>query len=170
MTAATLPERNPTPMNPHTIEKGYRKKGLVFDMDSPQSGVSIRVAKAARELPLPRRLDVPCLVVVVVSSDTFVVTISGVSIASDHCRDGRLQGRSASHFFPAAYFSSSIELLRKEIDRITENRIIFSKLDVDKTTGSLVFTFTTGSVPDICVLDDIADGYSGIISEIAHQP
>jgi len=142
----------------------------VAEMNSPRSDIADKVAKAAMALQIRELGMAPYLVVVVASEDALVVTMCGILTPRDNNLAHAAKGSADSQPFHEQHFAQSLEPLRQEIERIADIPVLKSSLDVDETTGSVVYTFTTGNVLSVCLLAEHTRADDWTDSEIIHQP
>lgn len=138
-------------------------------MDTPRSDIADRVAEAAMAVPIRELGIAPCLVVVVASEDALMVTMCGMLTPQDTNLAHYSKGDSSSQQFHQHHFAQSVEPLRQEIERITEVPVLKSSVDVDEITGSVVYSFTTGSVLNVSLLAEHTPADDWIDCQI-HQP
>lgn len=139
-------------------------------MQNAQTSIAHSVAKAAMALQAQQSSDVPCLVVAVASSDALVVTMCGVIPPLDRDLAKCPEQCAESRRVHEQHFTQAVEPLRREIERISDIPVLESSVDVDTTTGSVVYTFTTASLLGVCLLAGHTQADAWMDCEIIHQP
>lgn len=111
-----------------------------------------QIAEAASVFEQQRTGHAPTAVTVVLSEDTLVITLRGglseVEKALARCREGAAQVQG----FHRLLFTSSSDLLWKEITRITGVEVREASAEVDSVMGTVLHAFTTGTIVQVFLL------------------
>jgi uncharacterized protein YbcI len=108
-----------------------------------------QVAQAISIFQLRRTGYPPKAVTVVLSDDTLVVTLHEALSPAEKAMAQTPEGALRVQEFHRQLFSDSVELLRREIKRITGVAVGEAAAEVETTTGALVHAFTTGTMVQV---------------------
>jgi uncharacterized protein YbcI len=102
-------------------------------------------------------------VTVVLSDDTLVVTLHEALSPAERALTRTPEGTAQLQEFHRQLFKSSVDLLRKEIKRITGVAVGEAAAEVETTTGAVVHAFTTGRMVQVFQLASSisADAWNG---------
>ncbi len=128
------------------------------------TGVAQQVARAVAQAERQRTGHAPGSVTVVLSEDTPVVTLHRALAPAEKALAQSPAGAAQIQEFHRQLFTSSFDLLRQEIKRITGVDAA-RRYGVEAGTGTVVKAFTTGTVVQAFLLADSvpADTWSAMI-------
>ena len=125
--------------------------------------MAYRVARAAGELHEQRTGHAPTSVTAVLSEDTLMITLHGALSPAEKAAAQCPQGAAKVQEFQRQLFASSVELLRREIKRITGVDVREAAAEVESSNGTVVQVFTTGTMVQVFLLSQAlsADEWNG---------
>ncbi|MDD4267862.1 MAG: Na-translocating system protein MpsC family protein [Pirellulales bacterium] len=91
----------------------------------------------------------PKAVTVVLSDDTLVVTLHEALSPAEKALSSTPEGALQVQEFHRQLFKDSVELLRREIKRITGVAVGEAAAELETTTGAVVHAFTTGTMVQV---------------------
>ena len=98
----------------------------------------------------------PKSVTVVLSEDTLVVTLyEALTPAEKVLATSSANGATQMQEFHRQLFASSSESLRQEIKQITGRQVREAAAEVEPTSGAILHAFTTGTVVQVFLFDQI---------------
>jgi uncharacterized protein YbcI len=119
----------------------------------PFQTMAQQVAEAARVFQERQTNHAPRAVTVVLSDDTLVVTLhdalSPAEVALAQTPDGAFKVQQ----YHRQLFESSVDVLRREIARITGVAVREAAVEVETRTGAVVHAFTSGTMVQVFRLD-----------------
>lgn len=121
-------------------------------MDKAQLTVAQKIAEIASALQQERTGHAPRAVTVVLSEDTLVVTLHEALTPAERALALTPQGAAKVQEFHRQLFSTSSELMRNEIKRITGREVREAAAEVETATGTVVHAFTTGAMVQVYLL------------------
>ncbi len=121
-------------------------------MDDSNSSMARRVAQAASAFEKQLTGHVPKSVTVVLSDNTLVITLHGVLSPAERALAQSPVGAAHVQEFHRQLFTSSSDALRKEIKRITGTEVREASAELETTTGTVLKTFTAGTVVQVFLL------------------
>ena len=120
-------------------------------MEKLDPSVAQQIAHAAIAFQQQRTGHEPKSVAVVLSGDTLLITLAGLSPAEKalaQSPEAQLQVQE----FHRQLFTSSANELRQEIKRITGVEVREATTEVETTTGTVMQVFTTGTMVQVFLL------------------
>ena len=105
-----------------------------------------QVAQAISRFQEQRTGHTPKAVTVVLSDDTLVVTLHEALSPAEKALSRSPNGAAQVQEYHRQLFKSSVDLLLKEIKRITGVAVGQAAAEVETTTGAVVHAFTTGTM------------------------
>ena len=108
-----------------------------------------QVAEAVSVFQEQRTGYPPKAVTVVLSDDTLVVTLHEALSPAEKALASTPEGAAQVQEFHRQLFKSSVDLLRKEIKRITGVAVDEAAAEVETTTGAVVHAFTSGTMVQV---------------------
>jgi uncharacterized protein YbcI len=121
-------------------------------MNNLSSTMAQQVAQVARAAQERRTGHVPGAVAVVLSGETLVVTLHGALSPAEKALARTPQGAAQVQEFHRQLFTSSADVLRQEIERITGVEVREAAAEVEPSTGTVVQVFTTGTMVQVFLL------------------
>ena len=121
-------------------------------MDKSDSTVAQQVAQAASAFQQRRTGHVPKSVGVVLSKDMLVITLYEALSPAEKALAKSPEGATQVREFHRQLFNSSSDTLRQEITRITGVEVREAIAEVGPTSGTVVQSFTTGTVVQVFLL------------------
>jgi len=121
-------------------------------MNKFNSTMAQQIAQAASDCEKRRTGHALQSVSVVLSDETVVITLHGALSPAEKALATNPAGAAQLQEFHRQLFMSSAELLRQEIKRITGVEVREATAEVESATGSVVHTFTTGTVVQVFLL------------------
>ena len=122
-------------------------------MNKTYSTRAQQIARAARAFQQRRTGHAPHSVNVVLSEDTLVITLHGaLSPGETALAKSGPAGAAQVQEYHRQLFHSSADPLRQEIKRITGVEVREATVQVEKTTGVVVQTLSTGAVVQVFML------------------
>ena len=120
----------------------------------PQNKLTMaqKVAKVASDLQRQRTGHTPKTVTVVLSEGTLVITLQGALTPAEEALARSPAGAAQVQEFHRQLFASSVDLLRKEIKRITGVEVREAAAEVETKTGTVVHAFTSGTMVQVFLL------------------
>jgi len=118
-------------------------------MNPSSTTMAQRVARAARDFQQQRTGHAPKAVTVVFSEGTLVVTLHEVLTPAEMALARTAAGATQVREFHRELFHSSVDALRKEIERITGVAVREAAAEVETTTGAVVHVFTSGTMVQV---------------------
>jgi uncharacterized protein YbcI len=129
--------------------RGKEKKIVAIKVNP---SVAQQIAQVAMSLQQQRTGHAPESVSVVLSEDTLVVTLHGALTKAEKSLAQSPEGASRVQEFHRQLFSSSSEVLREEIKKITGVEVREAAAEVETATGAMVQAFTTGTMVQVFLL------------------
>jgi uncharacterized protein YbcI len=122
-----------------------------------------QVAQAITVLQEQRTGYPPKAVTLVLSDDTLVVTLHEALSPAEKALSCTPEGAAQVQEYHRQLFTSSVDLLREEIKRITGVAVGQAAVEVETTTGAVVHAFTTGTMVQVFRLAGriTADAWNG---------
>jgi len=114
--------------------------------------VAQQIAEVASALQQQRTGHAPSAVTVVLSEDTLIVTLHEALTPAEKALAQSPQGAAQVQEFHRQLFSSSSDLMRQEIKRITGREVREAAAEVETATGTVVHAFTTGAMVQMYLL------------------
>ncbi len=111
-----------------------------------------QVARAASMLQQQRTGHTPKSVTVVLSEGTLVITLHGALTPAEQAMAATPEGAARVQEFHRQLFTTSSDLLRQEIKRITGVDVREAAAEIDIGTGSVVQAFTSGTMVQVFML------------------
>ena len=108
-----------------------------------------QVAQAISLFQEQRTGHTPKAVTVVLSDDTLVVTLHEALSPAEKALSRSPDGAAQVQEYHRQLFKSSVDLLLKEIKRITGVAVGQAAAEVETTTGAVVHAFTTGTMVQV---------------------
>lgn len=108
-----------------------------------------QVAQAIRVFQEQRTGYPPKAVTVVLSDDTLVVTLHEALSPAERDLSSTPEGAAQVQEYHRQLFVDSVDLLRKEIQRITGVAVGEAAAEIETTTGAIVHAFTTGTMVQV---------------------
>jgi uncharacterized protein YbcI len=108
-----------------------------------------QVAQAISAFQEKRTGHTPKALTMVLSEDTLVVTLHEALSPAERALARTAEGALQVQEFHRQLFNSSLDLLRKEIKRITGVAVGEAAAEVETTTGAVVHAFTTGTMVQV---------------------
>ncbi|MGE5610904.1 MAG: DUF2294 domain-containing protein [Bacillota bacterium] len=121
-------------------------------MDKPNTTMAQQVAQVARIFQEQRTGRVPNAVTVVLSGDTLVVTMHDALSPAEKALARTPEGAAQVQDFHRRLFASSLDVLRKEIKRITGVDVREAAAEVETSSGTVVHAFTGGAMVQVFLL------------------
>jgi uncharacterized protein YbcI len=121
-------------------------------MGVSDSTVAQQVARAAIDFERRRTGHAPTSVTVVMSDTTLVVTLHGSLSAAEKALTQSSAGAAQVQEFHQQLFLHSADTLRQEIRRITGAEVREAAVEVEPGTGTVVKTYSTGTVVQVYLL------------------
>jgi len=121
-------------------------------MDKASLTIAQQIAEVARALQHQRTGHSPKAVTVVLSEDTLVVTLHEALTPAERALAQSPAGAAQVQDFHRQLFSSSSDLMRQEIKRITGREVREAAAEVETATGTVVHAFTTGAMVQMYLL------------------
>jgi uncharacterized protein YbcI len=121
-------------------------------MNKPQSMMAQQVGQAAIAFERQRTGHAPDSVTVVLSDVTLVITLHGALSPAEMALAKTPAGAAQVQEFHRQLFASASEPMRQEIKRITGVGVREAVAEVEKTTGTVVGVFTTGTTVQVYLL------------------
>lgn len=118
--------------------------------NSPQ--IIEQLALAASRLQAQRTGHAPKSVSVILSEDTLVMTLHEALTQAEKVLAQSPEGAAQVQEFHRELFSSSIENVRREIERITGRKVHAAAVEIEATTGAVIHAFTTGTMVQVFLL------------------
>ncbi|MCX5653090.1 MAG: DUF2294 domain-containing protein [Planctomycetota bacterium] len=118
-------------------------------MDKDTLTMAQQVAQAASDFQEQRTGHAPSAVTVVLSGDTLVITLHGALTPAEEALAMSPEGAAQVQEFHRQLFTSSSELLRQEIRRITGVEVREAAAEVETATGTVVHAFTSGTMVQV---------------------
>jgi len=136
-------------------------------MKNPDPTMAEQVAHAVTAFQKQRTGHPPKAVKVVLSDDTLVVTLHEALSPAEKALASTSEGAVQMQEYHRQLFQDSVDLLRREIERITGVAVGEAAAQVEATTGALVHAFTTGTMVQVFQLADRIplDAWNGTGSE-----
>ncbi len=123
-------------------------------MDNSNSAMAKQVALAACDFERKRTGHQPKSVTVVLSENTLVITLHGALSPAERALAQSPAGAAQVQEFHRQLFDNSAGCLRQEIQRITGVEVREAAVEVEPATGTVVKTFTNGTVVQVFLLAD----------------
>jgi uncharacterized protein YbcI len=138
-------------------------------MAMPKSTMAQQVAQAASTFHQQRTGHLPRAVSVVLSEETLVITLHDALSPAEKALARTTDGAVQVQEFHRQLFNNSAESLTDEIRRITGVEVCEAAAEVETTTGTVVHTFTTGTMVQVFLLahsvpSDIWNGSGEVVS------
>jgi uncharacterized protein YbcI len=130
-------------------------------MNETKSEITQQLARMASSLQQQRTGVAPKAVTVILSEDTLLVTLHDALTPAEKALSRTPNGAAQVQEFHRQLFSSSSELMRQEIKRITGRDVREATAEIDTATGAVVHAFTTGSMVQMFLLTPVVVPYSG---------
>jgi len=111
-----------------------------------------QVARAATAFQWERTGHAPRAVTVVLSQDTLVITLHGALTPAEQAIARSPAGATQVQEFHRQLFASSVEVLRREIRRITGVDVREAAVEVETATGTVVHAFASGTMVQVSLL------------------
>ena len=128
-------------------------------MIESQSAMAQQVAQAVMAFQEKTTGHAPKAVTVVLSQDTLVVTLHEALSPAEKAMAKSPAGAAKVQEFHRQLFSSSAQLLREEIGRITGVEVREAVAEVEPTTGAVVQAFTSSAMVQVFRLSrNVPDG------------
>jgi uncharacterized protein YbcI len=121
-------------------------------MDKAPLTIAQQIAEIASTLQEQRTGHTPKAVTVVLSEDTLVVTLHEALTPAEKALAQSPRGAAKVQEFHRQLFSTSSELMRNEIKRITGREVREAAAEVETSTGTVVHAFTTGAMVQVYLL------------------
>ncbi len=121
-------------------------------MDRHDSTVAQQIAGAVGAFQKQSTGHTPKAVSVVLSEDTLVITLHEALTPAEQVMAKSADGAAQVQEFHRQLFASSSASLRQEIQRISGRQVREAAAEVEPTTGSIVHTFTTGTMVQVFLL------------------
>jgi len=118
-------------------------------MIESQSAMAQQVAQAVMAFQEKTTGHAPKAVTVVLSQDTLVVTLHEALSPAEKAMAKSPAGAAKVQEFHRQLFSSSAQLLREEIGRITGVEVREAVAEVEPTTGAVVQAFTSSAMVQV---------------------
>jgi uncharacterized protein YbcI len=123
-------------------------------LDKPKSNKARRIAEAARAFEHELTGHAPKLVRAVLSADALVITLHGALSEAEKALAQDPDGAAKVQEFHRQLFASAAGTLRQDIERITGVKVREATAEIDPSTGTVVKTFTSGTVVQVFLLAD----------------
>jgi uncharacterized protein YbcI len=114
-----------------------------------------QIAQAAITFQKLRTGHAPKSATVVLSEDTLVITLHGALSQAEQALAQSPEGAAQVQEFHRQLFNNAADSLRKQIKRITGVSVREGVAEVEPATGTVVQAFTTGSMVQVFLLDEI---------------
>lgn len=130
-------------------------------MNETKSQITQQLARMASSLQQQRTGHAPKAVTVHLNEDALVVTLHDALTPAEKALVRTPEGAVQVPEFHRYLFSSSSELMRQEIKRITGREVREATAEVETITGTVVHAFTTGTMVQMFLLTPEKVPYAG---------
>jgi uncharacterized protein YbcI len=121
-------------------------------METPTLSMAQRIAQAASASEQQRTGLVPSAITVILGEETLVITLHGALSAAERALAATPEGVAQVQEFHRQLFTTSAELLRQEIGKITGVAVREASSEIETAKGTVVQTFTTGVIVQVFLL------------------
>lgn len=121
-------------------------------MSESPSTMAQQVARAASALQTERTGHAPEAVRVLLSGDRLVITLHGALTPAEQATAATLDGAARVQEFHRQLFANSVDLLPREVKRITGVDVREAAAEVETATGTVVHAFTSGTMVQVLLL------------------
>lgn len=118
-------------------------------MNTPESTMAQRVAKAASEFQHRQTGHLPTAVTVVLTGETLVITLHDALSLAEKALAKSPAGAAQVREFHRQLFSHSSDSLLEEIKRITGVNVREAVAEIEPTTGAVVCAFASGTMVQV---------------------
>jgi uncharacterized protein YbcI len=125
-------------------------------MEHAKFTIAQQVATVARDFQHKNTGWAPTNVTVVLSEGTLVITLHEALSPAERSLAKTPAGAAQVQEFHRQLFKASMGALRKEIKRITGLSVREAAAEIEPVTGDVVHAFTSGTMVQVFLLDDIA--------------